>query len=219
MGRTVRRLRRDRGGIRLNLPSSRITVVSMRSDREWDEDDDEPRLRPSTRKRSRRGLEPRGLSGAALAGIICGGILVAVVLAVFLARKVGSAGLADGPPIDSDGFNKISRKDTLASLESRYGRASRLSNADLETITFSGPHSFDRRLRVRESLKKMIADRGVTNPECYRWQWANATLYVAMKPNDPKQNPLLKIYTRSGRDENGNAHNEMGLSDFGGEPD
>ncbi|HSQ57547.1 MAG TPA: hypothetical protein VLM40_17630, partial [Gemmata sp.] len=184
----------------------------MRSDREWYNDDDEPRVRPSSGKRSRRGREPRGLSGAALAGIIGGGILVAVVLAVFLARKVGSAGLVDGLPIDSEAFNKISRKDRLESLEARYGRPRRLSNAEMETITFTGPHSFDRRLRVRESLKKMIADRRVTNPECYRWQWANATLYVAMKPNDPKQNPLLKIYVRSGPDENGNTHNEMGLS-------
>jgi hypothetical protein len=207
-------------------------MPSRRGLNDADDYDDEPRARRSGGRS--RGRKPHGLSGgmwAAIIGALTIGVLV-VVAAVVLARRGGSGGSPDGapgeaglfggrptgPPIDSAGFTKISKRDTIA-LESRYGPATRLSDADLERIGFTGPSPVDRRLRVRKSFRQSIAEFGVTNPEVYHWQWATTDLYIVLKPNDPKRNLLLKVYIHSGPDENGNHHNEMRFEDFGGEKD
>jgi len=180
---------------------------------------------PRPRRRSRRAR--RGGPGAGMWVAIIGVLVVCVVGVVavlVISRRGGGEGRAgglfaggvSGHTITAAEFKSITKNDTIAALEARFGRADRLSFAELERIKF---RTTDRRYPQMKADRgfgsTLQAQYGVANPEVYYWRGTDTDVYVVVANGIPNQNLHLKFFFRQTTDENGHFHGETIIDNFG----
>lgn len=178
-----------------------------------DDDEDESRSRRRPSERRRRPRKRQGMSSGARVGIIIGIVMgILIIIVVVLSLGGGLGGTPDGPPIDIEDFKKISKTDTIATIESRFGRGERVSSLDKIVFSISvRGHQAKIKQTLRDRLEKMY---GVRDGVAYRWERKETSMFVVTRESDPKQTVIYKHYDLKRTDENGHFHGESMTESF-----